>query len=83
MLLHANGYQVDSVVPGGRRLALSGTSMAAPQVANLAAKMLAVKPELTPVELIAIMRSTAERSADVRRTLIHPAKALALVGYRP
>lgn len=82
VLLHANGYQVDSWVPGGRRVALSGTSMAAPQVANLAAKMLAVNPGLTPGELIAIMRSTAERSEDGRRTLIHPAKALAAVGYR-
>ena len=46
--LHANGYQVDSVVPGGRRIALSGTSMSSPQVTNLAAKMLAVKPSLQP-----------------------------------
>ena len=83
VLLHANGYQVESWVPGGRRIALSGTSMAAPQVANLAAKMLAVKPSLKPAELIAIMRSTAERSEDGRRTLIHPARALAAVGYVP
>jgi len=79
--LHANGYQVDSVVPGGRRIALSGTSMSSPQVTNLAAKMLAVKPSLQPAELIGILRSTAERSEDGRRTLIHPAKALAAVGY--
>lgn len=83
VLLHANGYQVESWVPGGRRIALSGTSMAAPQVANLAAKMLAVKPSLKPAELITIMRSTAERSEDGRRTLIHPARALAAVGYVP
>ncbi|MEO5672799.1 MAG: S8 family serine peptidase [Ramlibacter sp.] len=81
--LHANGNQVDSVVPGGRNIALSGTSMAAPQVANLAAKMLAVKPALTPPEIIALMRSTADRSEDGRRTLIHPARALAAVGYTP
>lgn len=83
VLLHANGYQVDSVVPGGRRIALSGTSMAAPQVANLAAKMLVVKPALKPAELISIMRSTADRSEDGRRTLIHPARALAAAGYVP
>ena len=83
VLLHANGYQVDSVVPGGRHIALSGTSMAAPQVTNLAAKMLAVKPALKPAELIAIMRSTADRSEDGRRTLIHPARALAAAGYTP
>lgn len=83
VLLHANGYQVDSRVPGGQRLALSGTSMAAPQVTNLAAKMLAVQPSLHPAELIAIMRSTAERSEDGRRTLLHPARALAAIGYVP
>ncbi|HJW11356.1 MAG TPA: S8 family serine peptidase, partial [Albitalea sp.] len=40
--VHANGYQVESMLPGGDRVALSGTSMASPQVANLAGKMLAV-----------------------------------------
>ena len=80
--VHANGYQVDSFVPGGKRLALSGTSMSAPQVANLAAKLLAVKPELSPLETIAIIKNTAEKTADGRRTLIHPAKALAAVGFR-
>ena len=79
IVVHANGYQVDSVIPGGERLAESGTSMAAPQVTNLAAKLLAVNPKLTPVQLIAIIRDTAEKTADGRRTLIHPAKALAAV----
>lgn len=83
VLLHANGYQVDSLVPGGGRVALSGTSMAAPQVASLAAKMLAVKPSLKPPEIIDIMRRTADRSEDGRRVLIHPARALAAVGYVP
>jgi subtilisin family serine protease len=83
VLLHANGYQVESFVPGGRRIAFSGTSMAAPQVANLAAKMFAVKPSLKPAQAIEIMRSTADRSEDGRRTLIHPARALAAVGYKP
>ncbi len=75
--VHANGYQVESYLPGGSRVALSGTSMAAPQVANLAAKLLAVNPKLTPVELIKIIEGTAERSADGRRNLVHPQRALA------
>jgi subtilisin family serine protease len=79
IVVHANGYQVDSVIPGGEKLAASGTSMAAPQVTNLAAKLLAVNPKLTPVQLIAIIRDTADKTADGRRTLIHPAKALAAV----
>ena len=82
VLLHANGYQVDSYVPGGRRIAFSGTSMASPQVTNLAAKMLAVNPALKPQEVIEILRRTADRSEDGRRTLVHPARALAAAGYR-
>jgi hypothetical protein len=74
---HANGYQVESFIPGGDRLAFSGTSMASPQVANLAAKLLAVKPSLTPTEIITLIVSTAERTADGRRVLIHPKNALA------
>lgn len=75
--VHANGYQVESFLPGGKRVALSGTSMASPQVANLAAKMLAVNPALKPTELIRIIVDTGERSADGRRNLMHPQKALA------
>jgi len=76
---HANGYQVESFIPGGDRLAFSGTSMAAPQVANLAGKLLALKPTLTPTELIGLIVGTAERTADGRRMLIHPKNALARV----
>ena len=79
VVVHANGYQVDSVIPGGERLAESGTSMASPQVTNLAAKILAVNPKLTPPQVIAIIRDTAEKTADGRRTLINPKKALAAV----
>ena len=75
--VHANGYQVESYLPGGTRVALSGTSMASPQVANLAGKLLAVNPKLTPPELIGIIERTAERSADGRRKLVNPKTALA------
>jgi subtilisin family serine protease len=74
--VHANGYQVESYLPGGDRVALSGTSMSSPQVTNLAAKMLAVNPRLTPAQLIGIITATAEKTADGRRTLVHPAKAV-------
>ena len=81
--VHANGYQVDSTIPGGRRLALSGTSMSSPQVTNLAAKILAVNPSLKPAEVIAVIRDTAEKTEDGRRTLVHPAKAVAAVAKKP
>lgn len=77
VVVDANGYQVDSVIPGGEKLAESGTSMASPQVANLAAKMLAVNPKLTPPQLIAIIRRTADKTVDGRRHLINPKKAVA------
>ena len=57
--------------------------MASPQVANLAAKMLAVDPRLTPPQVIAVIRATATPSADGRRNLIDPMKALARVAPRP
>ena len=80
VVVHANGYQVDSFIPGGDRVALSGTSMATPQVANLAAKMLVVNPKLSPPKVIAIIRETAEKTADGRRILVNPSKAMAAAG---
>ncbi len=74
--VHANGYQVESYLPGGSRVALSGTSMASPNVANLAAKILAVKPSLKPQEVIDIIQDTAEETFDGRRKLINPIKAV-------
>jgi hypothetical protein len=74
--VHANGYQVESFLPGGTRVALSGTSMASPQVTNLAAKLLAVNPKLKPQDLIRLIVDTGERSADGRRHLMHPKKAV-------
>ena len=74
--VHANGYQVESYLPGGDRVAFSGTSMASPQVANLAGKILVVNPALTPPQVIEIIVSTADKTADGRRTLVNPKKAL-------
>lgn len=44
--VYANGYEVESVLPGGDTLRWSGTSMASPQVVNLAAKLFAAYPRL-------------------------------------
>ena len=79
VVVHANGYQVESRIPGGDKLAESGTSMASPQVANLAAKILAVDPKLTPPQVIRLIRDTADKTPDGRRTLVNPKKALARV----
>ena len=82
VVAHANGYQVDSVIPGGEKLAESGTSFAAPQATNLAGKMLAVNPKLKPTDVIAIIRATIEKTPDGRRMLLHPAKAVAAAQKR-
>lgn len=77
--VHANGFEVDSFVPGGERMKYSGTSMAAPQVTNLAAKLFALEPRLTVEQAISFIKLGAERSADGRINLINPQKSLALL----
>jgi len=76
VVVHANGYQVESVIPGGEKLAESGTSMSSPQVANLAGKMLVVNPALRPAQVITVIRDTADKTADGRRALVNPKKAV-------
>jgi subtilisin family serine protease len=78
VVVDANGYEVESYIPGGDRLKMSGTSMASPNVANLAAKILVVNPKLSPPQVIDVIRKTAEKTADGRRNLIDPKKAVAL-----
>jgi hypothetical protein len=38
--------------------------------------MLAVNPKLKPAEIIEIIQKTVEKTADGRRFLVHPAKAV-------
>lgn len=68
-----------SYLPGVDRVAFSGTSMASPQVVNLAGKTLTINPALTPTQVIDIIVSTSDTTSDGRRTLIPPRKALELV----
>lgn len=79
VLVHANGYAVESDFPHGQRAAISGTSMSAPNVANLAAKLLAIDPSLSPEELKALIIETADRSEDGRRNLINPRRAIEML----
>jgi subtilisin family serine protease len=77
--VHANGFEVDSYLPGGERMKYSGTSMASPNVANLAAKLLALEPRLSVEQTIMFIKLGAERSADGRINLINPRKSVALL----
>lgn len=76
--LYANGYRIESNLPGGQRVKFSGTSMSAPQVANLAAKILALKPELKPAEVIALIEKNADPIPNQPgRFIINPKRTLA------
>jgi subtilisin family serine protease len=79
VVLHADGFQVESYVPGGNRMKFSGTSMASPNVVNLAAKLIALDPSLTPEQTIALMKKGADASPDGRRHLINPKATVALL----
>ena len=83
--VYASGFDVDSYVPGGDRLALNGTSMASPNVANLAAKILAIRPDLDPVTVKQLIVDTADvimaGDREVRR--IHPEDAIAALDELP
>jgi hypothetical protein len=82
VLVDANGYQVPSTIPGGYVVPFSGTSMASPNVANLAAKLIAYDPKLTPAETIDLIRAGATPSADGRLHLIDPKQSFALLQQR-
>lgn len=79
VVVHADGYNVESYVPGGARLRISGTSMATPQVVNLAAKLFALAPQLTPPEVIDLIRRGATTSEDGRRHLIDEKRSVELM----
>jgi subtilisin family serine protease len=80
--VYANGYEVESWVPGGFRLKESGTSMASPNVVNLAAKLFALDPTLTPGQVIDLIKTGASGSADGRLHLIDEKHSVALLQAR-
>lgn len=84
--VYANGYQVASTVPGGTVQRLSGTSMATPQVVNLAAKLLAVNPALSVAELRRIIVGGADEKTigpGKRILLLNEVRSFALARLTP
>ncbi len=78
--VYASGFEVESYVPGGTRMPMSGTSMASPQVCNLAGKIFAKNPKLTPVEVVDLIQKNATPNPEHPEiTLIHPQQTLAAV----
>jgi subtilisin family serine protease len=77
VIAYADGFEVDSPIPGGSHLKLSGTSMASPEVANLAAKLFALDPKLTPGDVIGLIKGGLEANpTDPRIQLLDPKKSV-------
>jgi hypothetical protein len=81
--VYGNGFEVESYVPGGNRLAMSGTSMASPNVCNLAAKLLARDASLSPEEVIRLIQKGADNMGDKNPMwVINPKRSLELLNER-
>ena len=77
--LYANGFEVNSYVPGGQKMKFNGTSMASPNAANLAAKLFTVNPKLTVAQAIALIEKGATPMAGYDgRFIINPKASLEL-----
>src|SRR5690606_7299722 len=57
----APGMLIDSAIPGNEYLKVSGTSQAAPYIANVAAKIKDANPGLRPVEIKKILMGTVDQ----------------------
>ncbi|PHN01213.1 S8 family serine peptidase [Flavilitoribacter nigricans] len=62
--VYANGEQVACTAPGGVRMYCSGTSYAAPAVANLAAKLWSIQPELPLRVVKRLILDNANQTAE-------------------
>lgn len=81
--LYANGFEVESDLPGGEKQKMSGTSMAAPNAANLAGKLLALDPKLTTEQVIDLMTRGADPMAGQEgRLIINPKKTIEMLRGR-
>lgn len=77
--VYTNGFEVESYLPGGETMPGSGTSMASPQASNLAAKLFALEPSLTPAEVVGLVKKGADTSPDGRFLLMNPKQTVALL----
>ncbi|WP_167611441.1 S8 family serine peptidase [Maribellus sediminis] len=78
--VYSNGYEVESFIPGGETRKYSGTSMASPQVVNLAAKLWAKNPDLSVAEVKNLIIKGATPSAEKPEILlIYPQRSLGML----
>ncbi|MFZ4573969.1 MAG: S8 family serine peptidase [Phycisphaerales bacterium] len=80
---YASGFEVESYVPGGVMMRYNGTSMAAPQVANLAAKLWSISPKLTVAQVLEAIRAGGDAmDGHANRLLINPRKSVEAVSAK-
>jgi subtilisin family serine protease len=77
----APGMLVDSAIPGNDYLKVSGTSQAAPNVANVAAKIKEANPRLTPFQVKKILLGTVDTKSYLQEKvatsgIVNPDRAL-------
>jgi subtilisin family serine protease len=83
VIAYADGFEVESYIPGGSRLKLSGTSMASPEVANLAAKLFTLDSTLKTSDVIDLIKGGLEQNSDDKRILLlNPKKSVDLLNAR-
>jgi hypothetical protein len=83
--VYSDGFEVESYIPGGDKMKLSGTSMAAPEATNLAAKLWAVHPKLTVAQVKdGIVRGADDKpQGDKTIKLMNPKASFALFEAKP
>jgi hypothetical protein len=81
VVVYGNGFEVESYVPGGRKIKMSGTSMSAPNVTNLAAKLVARDPALNPIDVKELIIGGSNDMGDGDRPMlvINPKKSMELL----
>jgi subtilisin family serine protease len=80
VLFYAQGKNVPALIPGGEKFIFGGTSAATPAVANLAAKLFALNPNLTVAEVVKLIQNGADTSeTDNRLKLINPKRSAELL----
>lgn len=75
--LYAQGTDVEATLPDGGKLMFEGSKGAAPQAANLAAKLFALNPKLTVAQVVKLIQKGADADQpDVRLKLINPKRSV-------
>ena len=74
--IYANGSYVNTTIPNGYKVQSSGTSIAAPQVCNLAATMLSICPKMSIISLKKYMLENADKMPEEEILVLNPKKTI-------